>query len=57
MHLIQSHVPMKVVQAYMGHAEASSTEVYTRVFALDVGYQREVRFTVPVSTVGLQRIG
>jgi len=57
MHLIQSHVPMKVVQAYMGHTEASSTEVYTRVFALDVGYQREVRFTVPVSTVGLQRIG
>lgn len=37
MHLIQSHVPMKVVQSYMGHAEASSMEVYTRVFALEVG--------------------
>ena len=37
MHLIQSHVPMKVVQSYMGHAEASSMEVYTRGFALGVG--------------------
>lgn len=47
MHLIQYRVPLKVVQAYMGHVEISSTEVYTKVFALDVGYQREVRFTVP----------
>lgn len=48
MHLIQHHVPLKVVQAYMGHAEIASTEVYTKVFALDVGFAREVRFTVPV---------
>lgn len=40
---------MKVVLAYMGHAGVSSTEFYTRVFTLDVGYQREFRFTVPVS--------
>lgn len=53
MHLIQNHVPLKVVQSYMGHTEASSTEVYTKVFALDVGYQRGVRFTVPVNGMDL----
>ncbi len=57
MHLIQNHVPMKVVQAYMGHTDAASTEIYTKVFALDVGYQRAVRFTVPVPQGGLLRNG
>ena len=57
MHLIQNFVPIKVVQAYMGHVDAASTEIYTRVFALDVGYQREVRFTVPVPHGGLLRNG
>jgi integrase len=48
MHLIQCRVPLKVVQTYMGHKEASSTEVYTRVFALDVGHQYGVRFSMGV---------
>jgi site-specific recombinase XerD len=56
MHLIQNLVPMKVVQAYMGHTEVANTEIYTKVFALDVGFAREVRFTVPVEGVtGLMR--
>ncbi|WP_426472799.1 tyrosine-type recombinase/integrase [Escherichia marmotae] len=46
MHLIQHRVPLKVVQAFLGHRELSSTEVYTRVFALDVGRQFDVQFTV-----------
>lgn len=45
MHLIQHRVPLKVVQAFMGHRELSSTEVYTRVFTLDVGRQFDVQFT------------
>lgn len=56
MHLIQYRVPLKVVQSYMGHAEIASTEVYTKVFALDVGYQREVRFTVPLGEVAALRL-
>lgn len=47
MHLIQCAVPLKVVQAYAGHARLESTERYTRVFALDVGRQFGVRFSVP----------
>lgn len=48
MNLINNHVPLKVVQAYMGHKGLSSTEVYTKVFALDVGRQYEVQFSMPV---------
>lgn len=47
MHLIQNHVPLKVVQSYMGHQELSSTEVYTKIFALDVGHHYGVRFSIP----------
>jgi hypothetical protein len=36
MHLFFNHVPPKVVQAYMGHERHESTEVYLKVFALDV---------------------
>lgn len=45
MHLIHHHIPLKVIQAFMGHRELSSTEVYTRVFALDVGRHYALRFT------------
>lgn len=47
MHLIQHAMPLKVVQAYAGHARIESTERYTRVFALDVGRQYGVQFSVP----------
>lgn len=46
MHLIQHGVPLKVVQAYAGHARLATTEQYTKVFALDVGRQFGVRFSV-----------
>lgn len=45
MNLIQHGVPLKIVQAYAGHARLESTEVYTKVFALDIGRQFDVRFT------------
>lgn len=45
MNLIMHGVPLKVVQAYAGHARLESTELYTKVFALDVGRQFDVRFT------------
>ncbi|CND13390.1 putative resolvase/recombinase [Yersinia intermedia] len=46
MHLIQHGVPLKVVQAFMGHKELKSTEVYTKVFSLEVGQQFGVRFSM-----------
>lgn len=36
MHLAMSGVPEKVLQSLLGHRYARSTEIYTRVFALDV---------------------
>jgi len=53
MHLVQHGVPLKVIQAYAGHTRLESTEKYTRVFALDVGRQFGVRFSVPDELSGL----
>ncbi len=36
MHLLMSGVPEKTIQGLLGHRYARSTEVYTRVFSLDV---------------------
>ncbi|WP_255211575.1 tyrosine-type recombinase/integrase [Serratia ficaria] len=47
MNLIQHGVPLKAVQALAGHERLESTEIYTRVFALDVGRQFRVRFSMP----------
>jgi len=44
MHLFFNHVPPKVVQAYLGHERYESTEVYLKVFALDVAPQMGVTF-------------
>lgn len=44
MHLFFNHVPPKVVQAYLGHERYESTEVYLKVFALDVALQMGVTF-------------
>lgn len=49
MHLVQHGVAFKIVQTYMGHKDAASTEVYTKVFALDVGAQYGVRFSMATS--------
>lgn len=46
MHMLQNHIPPKVLQAYMGHSELKSTEVYTKVFALDVGRHYGVAFSM-----------
>ncbi|MBL1810770.1 hypothetical protein ELE42_28355, partial [Klebsiella pneumoniae] len=42
-----------VVQAYAGHSRLETTETYTRVFALDVGRQYGVRFSLPDSHLTL----
>ncbi|HEN3637306.1 TPA: tyrosine-type recombinase/integrase [Yersinia enterocolitica] len=49
MHLVQHGVAFKIVQTYMGHKDAASTEVYTKVFALDVGAEYGVRFSMATS--------
>jgi integrase len=48
MHLLYGHTPPKVLQSLMGHEKYESTEVYTRVFALDVAASQNVTFTLPV---------
>ena len=45
MNLIHYGVPLKVVKTYAGHTRLEFTEVYTKVFALDVGRQFDVRFS------------
>jgi integrase len=46
MHMLYSGVPLKVLQALMGHKSMKSTEVYTKVFALDVAARYRVQFSV-----------
>lgn len=46
MHMLYQGTPLKVLQGLMGHEKSESTEVYTRVFALDIVANRQVRFTV-----------
>lgn len=48
MHLLYGHTQPKVLQSLMGHEKYESTEVYTRVFALDVAASQNVTFTLPV---------
>lgn len=47
MHLLYGGVPLKVLQGLMGHKSAKSTEVYTKIFALDVAAQQRVQFSMP----------
>ncbi|MCP2006211.1 UNVERIFIED_ORG: integrase [Buttiauxella agrestis ATCC 33320] len=49
MHLLYGHTPPKVLQSMMGHEKYESTEVYTKVFALDVAASQNVTFTLPVA--------
>jgi len=44
MHMLYAGIPLKVVQSLMGHKSSSSTEVYTKVFALDVAARYRVQF-------------
>ncbi|MDH2272327.1 site-specific integrase [Serratia marcescens] len=47
MHMLYAGIPLKVLQALMGHKSVSSTEVYTKVFALDVAARHRVQFSMP----------
>ena len=44
MHMLYAGIPLKILQTLMGHKSVSSTEVYTKVFALDVAARYRVRF-------------
>lgn len=47
MHMLYAGIPLKVLQSLMGHKSISSTEVYTKVFALDVAARHRVQFHIP----------
>jgi integrase len=47
MHMLYAGIPLKVLQSLMGHKSVSSTEVYTKVFALDVAARHRVQFSMP----------
>lgn len=47
MHMLYAGIPLKVLQSLMGHKSVSSTEVYTKVFALDVAARHRVLFQMP----------
>ncbi|EIG0792719.1 tyrosine-type recombinase/integrase [Salmonella enterica] len=47
MHMLYNGIPLKVLQSLMGHKSVSSTEVYTKVFALDVAARHRVQFQMP----------
>ena len=49
MHMLYAGIPLKVLQSLMGHKSISSTEVYTKVFALDVAARHRVQFYMPGS--------
>ncbi|HFV6317412.1 TPA: tyrosine-type recombinase/integrase, partial [Escherichia coli] len=49
MHMLYAGIPLKVLQSLMGHKSLSSTEVYTKVFALDVAARHRVQFAMPGS--------
>ncbi|MBB8666778.1 tyrosine-type recombinase/integrase [Escherichia coli] len=49
MHMLYAGIPLKVLQSLMGHKYISSTEVYTKVFALDVAARHRVQFSMPES--------
>jgi site-specific recombinase XerD len=47
MHMLYAGVPLKVLQELMGHKSVSSTEIYTKVFALDIAACHRVQFSMP----------
>ncbi|NNS10019.1 site-specific integrase [Erwinia sp. JH02] len=44
MHMLYAGIPLKALQSLMGHKSMKSTEVYTKVFALDVAARHRVQF-------------
>ncbi len=49
MHILYAGIPLKVLQSLMRHKCISSTEIYTKVFALDVAARHWVQFSMPES--------
>ncbi len=47
MHMLYNGIPLKVLQSLLGHRSISSTEIYTKVFALDVAARHRVQFHMP----------
>lgn len=47
MHMLYVGILLKVLQSFIGHKSVSSTEVYTKVFALDVAARHRVQFQMP----------
>lgn len=47
MHMLYTGIPLKVLQALMGHKSFSSTEVYTKVPALDIAARHRIQFQMP----------
>ena len=47
MHMPYNGIPLKVLQSLMGHKSISSTEVYTKVFVLDIAARHRVQFLLP----------
>lgn len=46
-HMLYAGIPLKVLHSLMGHKSISSTEVYTKVFALDVAARHRVQLQMP----------
>lgn len=44
MHLIFNGVPMKIIQAYLGHKKSGSTDIYTKIFSLDAMLHFDISF-------------
>ena len=47
MHMLYAGIPLKALQSLMGHKSLKSTEIYTKVFALDVAARHRVQFHMP----------
>lgn len=45
-HLLMNGIPKAVLQGLLGHKKAETTEIYTKVFALDVSQRAGVRFSM-----------
>lgn len=47
MHMLYAGTPLKAMQSLLGHKSAKHTEIYTRLFALDVAARHRVQFQMP----------
>jgi site-specific recombinase XerD len=58
MHMLYAGTPLNALQSLLGHKSIKSTEIYTRVFALDIAARHRVQFQMPGNeAVDLLRAG